>query len=114
MALRAALSTGLAIGFGLAVGDVSAGLLATMGAFTALYASDRPYFNRAIILTGIAISLTLVVSLGLWSQHFPWLAVPLVVAIAMVATFTCNALRIGPPGAYIFALACAAGTAIPT
>jgi hypothetical protein len=42
------------------------------------------------------------------------LVVPVVVAIAMAATFLCNALRVGPPGAYMFALACAAGTAMPT
>src|SRR5690606_26077928 len=35
------------------------------------------------------------------------------VVMAMIATFVCNALRIGPPGAYMFALACAAGTGMP-
>ena len=30
----------------------------------------------------------------------------------MNATFLCNALNVGPPGAYMFALACAVGTAL--
>ncbi|MEJ0002884.1 MAG: hypothetical protein WDN30_03740 [Pararobbsia sp.] len=39
--------------------------------------------------------------------------VPAIVFIAMAATFLCHTFRIGPPGAYLFALACAAGTAMP-
>ncbi|HEY2135754.1 MAG TPA: FUSC family protein [Xanthobacteraceae bacterium] len=70
--------------------------------------------NRALILAGVALSFALVVTLGVWTQQWPPLVVPVVAAIAVVATFVCNSLRIGPPGAYMFALACAAGTAMPT
>ncbi len=112
-ALRAALSVALPVAAGWAVGDISAGFMATIGAFTALYASDRPYANRALVLACIALSLALVVSLGVWTQHVPLIAVPVVVVIAMTATFLCNSLRTGPPGAYMFALSCAAGTAMP-
>ncbi len=41
------------------------------------------------------------------------LIIPVVASVAMTTTFLSHALRIGPPGAYMFALACAVGTAIP-
>jgi hypothetical protein len=96
------------------MGDVSLGFLATMGAFTSLYANDRPYFNRAIVLATIAISLTIAVCIGLSTQNLSWTAVLAVVLVSAVGTFVCNSLRVGPPGAYMLTLACAAGTAIPT
>ncbi|MBN9083012.1 MAG: FUSC family protein [Rhizobiales bacterium] len=112
-ALRAALSMGLPVAAGWLAGDVPAGMLATIGAFTALYATDRPYQNRAAVVAWIAVAFSLVVSLGAWAQAEPWLVVPLVVMLSIAATFICNAFRIGPPGAYMFVLACAAGTALP-
>jgi hypothetical protein len=41
------------------------------------------------------------------------LGIVIVVAVAMCATFFCNALRVGPPGAYMFALAGAVGAGLP-
>ncbi|MCK9916297.1 FUSC family protein [Microbacteriaceae bacterium K1510] len=93
--------------------DVAAGLLGTIGAFTALYGTDRPYVNRAIVLATIALSFTAAITLGVLTQEFHVLALAAVLFIAIAATFLCNALRTGPPGAYMFALACAAGTAVP-
>lgn len=95
-------------------GDVAAGLLGTIGAFTALYGTDRPYLNRAILLAAIALSFAAAIVLGALTQEFHLLALATVLVIAMAATFLCNALRTGPPGAYMFALACAAGTEVPT
>jgi uncharacterized membrane protein YccC len=112
-AVRASLCMGVPVLAGWAAGDVTAGLMATIGAFTALYGGDRPYLNRAIHLAVIALSFALAVALGVWAAGTPWMAVPVVLLIAMAATFLCNALRVGPPGAYMFALACAAGTGMP-
>jgi len=53
------------------------------------------------------------VALGVWSQTFGPLAIVTVVLVAMGATFLCNAFRMGPPGAYMFALAGAVGTGLP-
>lgn len=112
-AARAAICMGVPVLVGWAAGDITAGMTATIGAFTALYGSDRPYLNRAVYLAVIALSLAVAVTLGVGAAEIPLLVVPTVVLIAVVATFLCNALRIGPPGAYMFALACAAGTAMP-
>lgn len=114
VACRAAISIGVLVAVGWLSGHLSAGLMATLGAFTSLYASDRPYRNRAAMLAGIALSFAAVVSLGVWTQHLPALAIPLLAAIAMIAAFVCHAIRVGPPGAYMFALACAAGTSVPS
>jgi len=112
-AARASLCMGVPVLAGWCAGDTTAGLMATLGAFTALYGSDRPYLNRAGHLALIVVSFAVAVTLGVWAAETPLLVIPTVVMIAMVAAFLCNALRVGPPGAYMFALACAAGTGMP-
>ncbi len=112
-ALRAALAMGIPILAGFWIGAPSYGLMATLGAFTALYGSGRPYASRAITLALVACAFALAVMFGLWLEGRPWLVVPALSLVAMLATWLCNAARLGPPGAYMFVLACAAGTALP-
>ncbi|KAF1687685.1 hypothetical protein B1992_03245 [Pseudoxanthomonas broegbernensis] len=112
-ALRAALTMGIPVLAGWLAGDVAAGLMATIGGFTALYCGSRPYAARAIALAVIAVAFAVAVMFGLWLDHWPWLVLPTLVLVGMVATWLCNAVRLGPPGAYMFVLACAAGTAMP-
>lgn len=109
-AVRAGLCCGIPVMAGYLAGDIHAGLLATIGSFTALYGSDRPYRNRAVHLAAIAFALAAVVALGICVAPHPVLAVVVVALIAALATFACNSLHVGPPGAYMFALACASGT----
>jgi uncharacterized membrane protein YccC len=111
-ALRAAACMGVPVLIGWLAGDLGAGLMATLGGFTALYGSGRPYLNRATLLAVVAISLSTAVGLGIWAATYTWLGVLTVAAIATVATLLCNALEVGPPGAYQFALVCAAGTGL--
>jgi hypothetical protein len=66
------------------------------------------------VLAATAAGLACAVGLGAWSQPFGRLGIATVVLVATCATFFCNALRIGPPGAYMFALAGAIGTGLPT
>jgi uncharacterized membrane protein YccC len=54
-ALRASVCMVVPILVGWAAGDVSAGLVATIGGFTSLYGSGRPYLNRAMYLGAIAV-----------------------------------------------------------
>jgi len=110
-ALRAGFCMGAPVLAGWAAGDVSAGMMAATGGFTALYGSDRPYANRARELAAIALAFALAVGLGMAATAHGPVAVVLVVAlIAMVATWMGNAFQIGPPGAYMFLLACAAAS----
>lgn len=111
-AARAAVCTGGPVLAAWVAGDIAVGLPATIGAFTALYGVDRPYLSRARYLAVIAVSLALSVTLGIWAAAAVWAGVLAVALIAMVATLVCNALDVGPPGAYMFALACAVGTGL--
>ena len=112
-ALRTAVCMGVPILAGWLAGDVAAGLMASIGGFTALYGSGRPYLSRALQLALIALSFALAVGLGLWVAPVAWAVIVVVALIAMLSTWLANALQIGPPGAYMFMLACAAGTAMP-
>ncbi|MGY0618747.1 FUSC family protein [Lysobacter sp. A378] len=112
-ALRASACMGAPVVAGALAGDVPAGLMAGIGGFTALYGAGRPYLSRARHLAVIALAFALAVGLGLWAGTSAWATVSMVALIAMLATWLGNALQIGPPGAYMFALACAAGTAMP-
>jgi uncharacterized membrane protein YccC len=111
-ALRAGFCTAVPVLIGWAAGDVAAGLMATIGAFTSLYGSGRPYLNRAVHLGVIALCFSVAVALGNWAAAVPWVGVLTVSVIAMATVLVCNALSVGPPGAYMFVLACAAGIGI--
>ena len=107
---------GLPVLIGWAVNDISSGLMATLGAFTALYGSGRPYLSRLRLLSTLACCFSLAVWLGGWaaSAASPWPPIVVVALIAAVGTLLCNALRVGPPGAYMIVLVCAAGTFMRT
>ena len=113
-AARAALCMGVPLACGLAIGDLRAGVIASLGAFTSLYGGDRPYHNRAILLAIVALAFSLLVCFGVCARPSVLASVALPVVVAVSSTFLCNALNIGPPGAYMFVLACAVGSALPT
>jgi uncharacterized membrane protein YccC len=112
--LRAAICAGAPLIAGWLTGETAAGLMASLGAFTSLYGSGRPYLNRARYLALIALSFAAAVTLGMAVETIPLLVVPTITLIAMVATYICSVLRVDGPGAYMIILVCAAGTALPT
>jgi len=83
--LRAAFCVAVPALIGWAAGDITAGLMATIGAFTSLYGSGRPYVNRGVHLGVIAMCFSLAVALGNWAAEVPWVGVLTVSLIAMVA-----------------------------
>lgn len=111
--LRAGVCMAMPVLVGWLAGDTTAGLMAATGGFASLYGSGRPYLDRAALLGAVVLAFAFAVGLGNWVSHYPWAVVPTVAIIAMLATWMGNALRIGPPGAYMFMLACAAGSAMP-
>jgi uncharacterized membrane protein YccC len=112
LAVRAATSTAIPVVIGSAVGNVGAGLIATLGAFTSRFGGDRPYRNRGVQLAAVSAALAAAVAVGSWAARVPWLGVAVVSLVAVAAVWLCNALAVGPPGAYVFALACAAGVGV--
>lgn len=111
-ALRAAVSTAIPVVVGVAAGDIGAGLVGTIGAFTSRFGVGRPYLNRAVQLLVVAAALALSVAAGVAAATSAWLGVVVVSAIAVAAVWLCNALTVGPPGAYVFVVACAAGIGV--
>jgi uncharacterized membrane protein YccC len=109
-AVRAALAMGICVGAGSLAGDEGAGLIATLGAFTALYGGGTPYRHRAILLALVAAGFVVAAVAGAAaaSATTPWPGVAIVTLVAAAASFLCSALNIGPPGAYMFTLVCAA------
>jgi uncharacterized membrane protein YccC len=112
IALRAAVSTSIPVVVGSAAGQVGAGLIATLGAFTSRFGTGRPYVNRGVQLAVVAVTLAGAVALGSWAAAVPWFGVTVVSMVAVNAVWLCNALAVGPPGAYVFVLACAAGLGV--
>jgi len=94
-------------------GHTAAGLMAATGGFTAVYGSGRPYLSRARELALIALAFAIVTGLGLAVAPLGWpVVVPAVALLAMLATWFCNALQVGPPGGYLFLMACAASASM--
>jgi uncharacterized membrane protein YccC len=112
-ALRAAICMAVPVLVGWSAGNTAAGLIATIGGFTSLYGSGRPYLNRGVFLGGVVVAFAASVALGDWASRQAWLGVVTVTAIAVAAVLVCHALSVGPPGAYMIVLACAAGTGVP-
>lgn len=112
--LRAGAAVSLPVLAGWLAGDTRAGMMAAIGGLSALYCAGRPYLSRALGLGLVVLAFTAAVTLGhSVGQQWPLAVVPVVALIAMLATWLCNALQVGPPGAYLFMLACAAGSALP-
>ena len=112
IACAAALSLGISVTAVGAVVGLRGGLITIIGGLAIVYAADRPYRYRAILLGGIVVALTIAACLGAWAHHRGLVVIPVIAAVAMVTTFFSHALRIGPPGAYLFALACVLGDAV--
>jgi uncharacterized membrane protein YccC len=109
LAVRAAASTAIPVLAGWAAGSIGSGLIATLGAFTSRFGGDRPYGNRGIQLAVVSVALAAAVAVGCWAAPRPVVGVVVVSLVAVAAVWLCNALAVGPPAAYVFALACAAG-----
>ncbi|MGW2935651.1 FUSC family protein [Streptomyces sp. NPDC001156] len=104
---------GVPLAVGVATGHLSWGLTATMGAFTAVYATGEPYGRRAVLLAAAGAGFVLCVVAGSLVGGRVWLAAVMVGLVGAVAGYVCDALRTGAPGGYLFALACATSAGLP-
>lgn len=111
---RAGLGIALPVLVASLAGAPQLGMVAAMGGLTTLYGRERPYRARAVELLVVAATFAVAVGLGHWiGDAAPWAVVPVVALFAMLTTWICNALRVGPPGAYLLMLSCAGGSAMP-
>lgn len=104
VAVQAALAIGIpTVGFALA-GRPELGLLASAGAFPALYFANRSRRTRAIALPLISAGLILASAIGVLVSREAILSLVALFAVAVVATTLCLGLSVGPPGGLFFVL----------
>lgn len=85
-------------------GDMTLGFVASLGVFTVLYAPTAPVRLRALVTACVAVALVACAALGSLTAGHPAAAVTALAVVGALAAFTCNALLVGPPGAYFFVL----------
>jgi hypothetical protein len=107
--LRAAVAVGLPGAIVVLAGQPGSALFVTFGAFAVLYGEGRPYRVRARIVLTAGSTLLLAAALGVavgGATSAKPVVVLVVTAVATLAVYTIDALRLGPPGALFFALVC--------
>ncbi|MGK3208101.1 FUSC family protein [Amycolatopsis sp. MEPSY49] len=106
--LRAAAAVLLSGSIVVFTGHPTEALFVTFGAFAVLYGEGRPYRVRARVVLTAAALLLLAAGLGtaVGTTGTKAGVVIVVTAVAVLAVYAVDALRLGPPGALFFALVC--------
>lgn len=114
---RRALSAGLSlfsvVGLGTALHHPADGLLASIGAFTGIYATDLPLRRLAAKLAAVGLGLTASFAIG---AAMGTSGIGTAVALALVggiATYLSVALHMAPPGPFFFVMAAAIASGQP-
>jgi uncharacterized membrane protein YccC len=107
-----ALAMGLPLVLLVLLGHPHGAVYAAFGAFTGLYAADRPYPRRARALALVASGFVVAVALGAVAGLVlgPWAWVAALAAAAATAKWACDSARVGSPGAWMFSFAFAASS----
>jgi hypothetical protein len=102
------IDAGFALGLPLALftlaGHQSAGLVASMGGFTALYYAALPRVDRLRVLPLVAAGFAGASLLGVLSATGAWWTIACLVFVALLACFISFGIRMGPPGPMMFVL----------
>ena len=85
-------------------GHEAEGLIASMGAFTALYYATMRRGDRVKVLPLIGAGFVLAATLGVLTSSHVWWTVLALNVVAIVATLVAFAIRLGPPGPMMFVL----------
>ncbi|WP_206831635.1 FUSC family protein [Alicyclobacillus fructus] len=114
---RRALSAGLSLFAVVALGALfhrpADGLLASIGAFTGIYATDLPLKQLAAKLAAVGLGLTASFALGAaTSAHLAAAAIALAL-VGGIATYVAAALSMAPPGPFFFVMAAAIASGQP-
>ena len=105
IAIKAAAAMTLTLGGGLALtGSLSAGALASLGAFTVLYGPTTAARWRLRLMIAVGAGLVTTAAIGALTAPLGWIDVPAMALTGGVAALLCQALRLGPPGALFFVL----------
>jgi len=104
VALQGAVAIGIpTIGFALA-GRAELGLLASSGAFLALYLTTRSRRDRAAKLPLLALGFVVAAALGIAASGSTVLGLIVLFVVAAASAILCLGFNVGPPGALFFVL----------
>jgi hypothetical protein len=104
IAVQAGLAMGLPITAFTLAGQPEIGLLASTGAFTALYLANRSRRTRAALLPLIALGLVASSALGVVTSSSLVASLIALFAVAAISAPLCLGLGVGPPAALFFVL----------
>jgi hypothetical protein len=98
----AGVQAGIAMGVPLAAftlaGHQPLGLLAVLGAFTALYCANLPLGDRLVALPFVGAGFVLASTLGVLGSVTAWLTVASLILVAVLASSLAFRVGLGPPG----------------
>lgn len=117
VAVRAALTMGLALTLLTSVGRVDWAIYATFGAFASIYGGGRPRPQRWLLQAGLGALLTAAVGCGALvgtSELRSWLVIPVAAAWATAGAVLSDRYSWRPPGPLFVVFAVATCAAIPT
>ena len=102
--VQAGVATGVPLAAFTVAGHQSLGLVASLGAFTALYGSTLRLGDRLRVLPLVAAGVVAASALGVLCAASPWLTVACLVAVAALACAVAFGVGLGPPGPMQFVL----------
>ena len=89
------------------------GTLAALGSMTVLYEKNTPYAYRAVALGTVGLGFVAAVAVGSLASLNAYASALAIGAVAGIATWLCQALRVDKPGPLFFVLVCAISTIAP-
>jgi hypothetical protein len=113
MPLAAAAASGLPILIGAAYGELGHGLVASLGGMVFLYLPAASLSHRMAWLMACAFGLVASYTLGILSNVYEPLTIPVLAVIAAVVTMVCRFYAVPPPGSLFFMMAAAIGAYTP-
>ena len=115
MPLAAALASGLPLLAAAAMGNIEAGLAASLGGLVFLYLPETPLHHRMVTLMacGFAMTACYAIGLGMHALDIASLRVPLMALVALLVTMVVRYYRLPPPGSLFFVMAAAIGAYTP-
>jgi uncharacterized membrane protein YccC len=113
MPLAAAAASGLPMLIGAAYGDLGHGLVASLGGLVFLYLPGTALSHRMAWLMACAFGLVASYALGLLSNVYEPLTIPVLALVATMVTMLCRFYGVSPPGSLFFVMAAAIGAYTP-
>lgn len=102
--VEAALALGIPLALFTLAGQQSLGLVASLGAFTALYAASRHWTDRLRMLPLVGAGFTLASLLGAMAAPYRWAVIAVLIVVAATACIVSFGISLGPPGPVMFML----------